>query len=174
MLDSPVNDMNTIESLTRALRQIFSEANYEQTLRKFAHTELSRKLLRLLDVSSESVRINVGWILSNFAAVSSDSTSEFLSLGVHRKLLDITREGSEELKEQSLWFMANLMGDSAELRDELLQTDLVAQLAEILGKGAVSTGMLEVVCWVIAGLSKLPPPPCEKVLSPSSIDGKTI
>jgi len=156
--------MNTINELTLNLREIFSEQCPEQLLKKYACTDIVGKLLRLLDISSESIRINVGWVLSNFIVVSSDLQRELLNINIHRKLLEIMREGSEELQEQCLWFISNIIGDSIEARDELLKTDLIDQIANILNKGTVRISTVEIISWTIANLTKKPSPPYKQVI----------
>jgi hypothetical protein len=137
-------------------------------MQKYIGTDIVGKLLGLLDVSSESIRINAGWILSNFVAVSSHLQKELLNIKIHRKLLEMMREGSEELQEQCLWLISNIIGDSIEARDELLGTDLVDQIANILNKGTGRVSTIETVAWTISNLTKKSPPPYKQVIHNNS------
>jgi len=153
-LEVPINDFELIKALIYFIRTSFAKSEAINTLQQCIDKEFIIKLLELLAIDNEDIKLNIIWSLANIALSDYIVKEIFIPLKVHVKLIELLQSESNRIKEQSLWALANIVGDNVEVRDQIIQIGIIEQLSKILSKRVINANVLENATWLISNLSK--------------------
>ena len=98
LLTSPLEPFLTY-SLVLHLRKALSR-EVEPPIELAVKLGFIPKLHELLDFTSESMRLEAIWCLTNIAVTNSEHVNMMRQLGTHTKVVNMIASASEELKEQ--------------------------------------------------------------------------
>lgn len=158
---TPITDVMTLRSLLYAIRKSLSTTLTDsQPSEKAVSMGFLRLFADLLkNINDEDVIIEVGWCLTNIAALKIDSVKEMRELGIHYQLVELFNSGSNKQKEQLLWALGNILCGGIAVRDELLNTNLLKYLKQFLNIKIISLSFVKITAWVLSGLTRGKPFP---------------
>ena len=142
---------------------ILSRKDVSQFIDLIFALNLPEKLIELIDIEHEEIRVNTIWALSNITVLSSDFTNLLIKSKIYIKVISIMRTASNSVKSECLSFIANLIAESVYARDNLLETDLIDQISVLLENTILPTAILKTIVWLISNLVRESLPPFEKV-----------
>jgi hypothetical protein len=154
VLETPITNLELIKALTHFIRLSFTKSEAINTLAKHIDKEFILKLLELLEINNEDIKLNVTWSLTNIAVSNCIVKETYIPLKVHAKILELLQSDSNKIKEQCLWALANIAGDCSEVRDQVIQIGIIEQLTKILSKRVINVNVLENTTWLISNLCK--------------------
>lgn len=151
-LKTGVGDLGLVQALTQFVRVAFARFQVASLIRKCVDEEFVVKLVELLEIEREEIKVNVSWIIANIASTTNTVMQILLPLKVHVKMIQLLHKESTTVKEQCLWALANMAGECTESREELIKAGVVEQIAAILSKKCINTLVLENTTWLISNL----------------------
>jgi len=152
----------TLRSLLYAIRKSlsksFSNSLPIEEILSVGFLEIYKELLKT--VNDKDVIIEIGWSLTNIAALHPSSISKMRDIGIHNQLLSLLN-GSFEQQHQVLWALGNILSESITTRNELLEKGLLKYLKKVLGNRLLSLSFVKIIAWVLSTLTRGKPSPPE-------------
>jgi hypothetical protein len=150
----------TLRSLLYAIRKLlsksFTNTLFIEELISVGFLEIYKELLNT--ANDEDVIIEIGWSLTNIAALYSKSMSKMTELGIHVQLLGLLN-GSFEQQHQVLWALGNILNEDVGTRNELLKRGILKYLKSVLGKKTLPLSFVKIIIWVLSSLTRGKPSP---------------
>eukprot|EP00121_Abeoforma_whisleri_P014750 Awhi_evm2s13605 len=112
--------------------RLLSSSKNQPPLEKVIQTGIVPRLVALMSVEDDQLRIESAWTLTNLASGSSDQTQAVVDAGSIPKFIALLNDKNVAVCEQSMWALGNIAGDRSELRDLTLQHGILPPLLHLL------------------------------------------